>query len=466
MTKKDIGIVICNFNKVDYLKGCLETLYKSNFENLTYDVIVVDNASTDGSSKFVKDNYSQIILLENETNTGGSGGFDRGIRYSIQKKYDYVVLLDNDILLETNTILNLFKYIKINPEIGVVGSKICTMDNRDILQEMGSFIDFDNKFNVYTPLKSHKDDNSIPEIVNCDYVPACCMITSKEVLKKVGSFNTEHFIYWDDMDWCTRVKKAGYKIHAINSSRVFHKMGVLNHTNTFGLYYFERNRIMFFLKYIEDDDKFDKFSYSLCDWFLRMSFFSNLKRNYATPKSFLCAIDDLFIGKLGKQDDSIFIKEPEQNIFEKYDLSEMETVVIYMQKDMISNRRVYLYLKNFYRKISLYCDEENYDLIKSNFDEKIISQKEFCETNFKTIFYVQEHILDFKENKNFDDRYIFIDQYINVLNLNEIKNLNSQYKMYEDIFKNIYQPVLYKKFKLIRTKIRNINEKKYISFSL
>jgi GT2 family glycosyltransferase len=83
---KDLGIVICNFNKVDYLKGCLETLYKSNFENLIYDVIVVDNASTDGSPDFIKENYPQIILLENETNTGGSGGFDRGIRYAIQEQ--------------------------------------------------------------------------------------------------------------------------------------------------------------------------------------------------------------------------------------------------------------------------------------------------------------------------------------------------------------------------------------------
>lgn len=453
---KDLGIVICNFNKVDYLKGCLESLYKSNFENLTYDVIVVDNASTDKSPDFVRENYPQIILLENQTNTGGSGGFDRGIRYAIQKEYSYVVLLDNDILLEENTILNLFKYIKANPKVGVVGSKICTMDNRDILQEMGSFIDFENRFNVYTPLKSHKDDISLPEIVVCDYVPACCMITTKEVLNKVGSFNTNHFIYWDDMDWCTRVKKAGYEIHAINSSRVFHKMGVANHTNTFGLYYFERNRIMFFLKYIEED-KFDKFSNAICNWLLPLTFFSNLKGNYATPKSFLCAIDDLFIEKLGKQDDSIFIKKPELNIFEKYSLDKNDNIAIYMQENMISNRRVYLYLKNFYKNVSIYCDEKNYDLIKANFDEEPLFQKEFLQKDFKTIFYVQEHILDFKEDKLFDDIYIFIDQFVNVANLNEIKNLNSQYKMYEDIFKNIYQPVLDKKFRMIRDRLKGIN---------
>ncbi len=313
MFKKDLGIVICNFNKVDYLKGCLETLYKSIFKNLSFDVIIVDNASTDGSSEYVKENYSDVILLQNEINTGGSGGFDRGIRFAIEKEYKYVALLDNDILLEKDTIINLVEYIKNNPQVGVVGSKICTMDNPDILQEMGSFIDFEDKFNVYTPLKSHKDDDSLPDFVVCDYVPACCLITTNEVLKKVGSFNVEHFIYWDDMDWCTRVKIAGWEIHAINNSRVFHKMGAANHTNTFGLYYFERNRIMFFLKYIEDC-KFDNFVNVISNWIKTLIFFSHLKGNYATPKSFLCAIDDLFIGKLGKQDDSIFIKEPEQNI--------------------------------------------------------------------------------------------------------------------------------------------------------
>lgn len=453
---KDLGIVICNFNKVDYLKGCLETLYKSNFENLIYDVIVVDNASTDGSPDFIKENYPHIVLLQNETNTGGSGGFDRGIRYAIQEEYNYVVLLDNDILLEKNTILNLFKYIKENPNVGVVGSKICTMDNPDVLQEMGSFIDFEDKFNMRLAFKSHKDDNSLPEIVICDYVPACCMITTNEVLKKVGSFNTKHFIYWDDMDWCTRAKRAGYEIHAINNSRVFHKLGSANYTNTFGFYYLERNRIMFFLKYIEDD-KFDKFVNIICNWFITLSFFSNLKGNYATPKSFLCGIDDLFIGKLGKQDESIFVKEPEQDIFIKYSLNLKENIAIYMQEDMISNRKVYLYLKNFYKNISIYCDEENYDLVKANFDENPILQKEFLQNNFKTIFYVQEHILDFEEDKSFDDRYIFIDQFVNVANLVEIKELNSQYKMYRDIFQNIYEPVLYKKFKLIRDNlVRNL----------
>ena len=448
---KDLGIVICNFNKVDYLKGCLETLYKSNFENLSYDVIVVDNASTDESVKFVKDNYKEVILLENEINTGGSGGFDRGIRYAQEKEYKYVALLDNDILLEENTIINLLKYIKSNPNVGIVGSKICTMDNQYILQEMGSFIDFDDKFNVKTPLKSHKDDETLPEVVKCDYVPACCLITTNEVLQKVGSFNTDHFIYWDDMDWCTRVKKAGYEVHAINSSRVFHKMGASNHTNTFGVYYFERNRILFYLKYLPDT-KVKEFTDSICNWFLNSIFFSSLKGNYATPKSLLFAIDDLFSHNMGRQDNSIFIKEEQINPFEKYNLTIDDKVCLYLTDNMITNRKMYLYLKNFYGdKMSIFYDKKNEKLIKQNFDEGyIISRNEFENRKFDRIFLPLEHILDYNENILSGDNYIYIDQFINVVSYKEMYNLKASYEMHYNMFKNIYQPVIEKKFKKVR----------------
>lgn len=449
MNKKDLGIVICNFNKKEYLEGCLRTLFQSILNDISYDVIVVDNASTDGSAEFVKKNYPHVVLLENEINTGGSGGFDRGIQYILKNEYTYVALLDNDILLEENTLINLIDYIQNNPQVGVVGSKICTMDNPNILQEMGSFIDYENKFNVSTPLKSHKDDESLPEVVICDYVPACCMITTNDVLKKVGSFNTGHFIYWDDMDWCTRVKKAGWEIHAINHSRVFHKMGAANHTNTFGVYYFERNRIMFFLKYLEDA-QFEKFSNAICNWLLPMIFFSNLKGNYATPKSFLCAIDDLLLGNLGKQDESIFIKEPELNIFNKYNLKSSDHICIYLQHNMISNRKTYLYLKNYYAHINIYCEPQNFDLIQSNFDERVISYEDFMTTNFKTIFAIEEHVLDFIDNEIYKKNYIFMDQFINVISYDEIKSLKTSYTMFEDIFRNIYQPLIKKKFLIIK----------------
>ena len=446
---KDLGIVICNFNKVDYLKGCLETLYKSNFENLSYTVVVVDNASTDESVNFIKDNYKEVVLLENEVNTGGSGGFDKGIKYSIEKEYKYVALLDNDILLEENTILNLVKYIKENPKVGVVGSKICTMDNPKVLQEMGSFIDFDEKFNIETPLKSHLDNDELPDVVVCDYVPACCLITTNEVLKKVGSFNTDHFIYWDDMDWCTRVKKAGFEIHAINNSRVFHKMGAANHTNTFGVYYFERNRIMFFLKHLEES-KIEAFINSVCTWLLSMTFFSNLKKNYATPISLLMGLDDLFINDLGKQDKSIIIKETVKPIFELYKLKPNYKVALCFNENMKANRIVFETLVGFFKNIDFYSNKNDIKILKKNFDIKIKSIELFNENNYDKSFVVLNHILECKKEENSLEKVIYIDEYLNSSRVEDIDNLLVSYLMYKDIFMNIFKPVLERRFLSIK----------------
>lgn len=449
MVKKELGIVICNFNKVEYLKGCLETLYKSNFEKLSYDVIVVDNASTDESVEFVKKNYPSIILLENETNTGGSGGFDRGIQYVMKQNYTYVALLDNDILLESDTILNLIKYIKENPKVGVVGSKICTMDNPEILQEMGSFIDFSEKFNIETPLKSHKDDDSLPEIVKCDYVPACCLITTQEVLQKVGSFNTKHFIYWDDMDWCTRVKIAGWEVHSINSSRVFHKMGAANHTNTFGVYYFERNRILFFLKYL-DEKQLHSFIDSLCLWLLSVTFFSNLKGNYATPISLLMSIDDLFTNNLGKQEKSVLSKEKTKSIFEIYGLSPENKIALCLNDNLKANRIVFELLSKFFKNLDCYTNEEYHLLLQNNFNVPIKTMKEFNEKKYDKLFIVLNHLLDYTNKDNIYQNTIFIDEYLNSSSCESIDTLLSSYKMYKDVFMNIFKPVLEKKFLSIR----------------
>ena len=437
---KNIGIVVCNFNKREYLQGCLKTLFASNFDDNTFDVIVVDNASSDDSVHFIKENYQSVILLENEINTGGSGGFDRGIRYCIEKKYEYVCLLDNDILLEKDTILNLLNYIKVNPNVGVVGSKICTMDNPDILQELGSFIDWEENFNLKTLYKGYKDDETLPEIVKCDYVPACCLITTKRVLQKVGSFNTDHFIYWDDMDWCTRVKRHGWEIHAINDSRVFHKMGVANHSTTFGTYYFHRNRLMFFLKYL-DESKIQKFIDATSKWLLSLSFFSYLKKDYATPTSVEFAIDDLLLQNLSKQEDSILERNKDINIFTRFNFRCDECTCIYLSNENDKNHSTINMLSNYFHKLEIITELNNL-------------------SRYKYFFIFTNHILDFnpKEYLELNDKTIIIDKYMNSEYLNNHYSLMESYINFKETFENSSKIILEKRLKRIRKFVRGFDE--------
>ena len=305
--QRDIAIVICNFNKKDYLKQCLDSLFTSDIKRDSYDVIVVDNASEDGAPEMVRSEFNDVLLLENKINNGGAGGFARGINYAIEHNYNYLVLLDNDIRLESNTLSELKKHIDNYSDVAIVGSKICTMDDPDVLQELGSFIDME-KFNATTPLKGHKDSDNLPEIVECDYVPACCLIARMDVVKKIGAFDVDHFIYWDDMDWCTKARELGYKIHAINSSRVYHKMGAINTTNTFSLYYFERNRILFFLKHLQEND-IQKFTDTVAKELINLTFFSNEKKKYNSAISQMLGLSDLERGILGRRDERILVKE-------------------------------------------------------------------------------------------------------------------------------------------------------------
>ena len=102
MSKK-VGIVICNYNKQMYIVKCIESVLKSSFHD--FDIYVVDNASTDDSVKKIREHFgTQVILLENKENLGGSGGFNTGLREALKREYEYLMLVDNDIVMDPHAI--------------------------------------------------------------------------------------------------------------------------------------------------------------------------------------------------------------------------------------------------------------------------------------------------------------------------------------------------------------------------
>lgn len=302
-----LAIIICNFNKSAYLRQCLESVFASRGLEFEHQVIVVDNASTDDSVSLIKTDFPQVVLLENQHNEGGSGGFARGMEYAANQQFSHIALLDNDIRLESETLISLFEYLRHNPSVGVVGSKILSMDNPQYLQELGSYIDWEN-FAVRVEFKGAQDSPELPAVTVCDYVPACCLMTRLEVLQQVGSFDRRHFIYWDDMDWCWRVKQAGYQIHAISQARVCHKMGAQNLATTFASYYFERNRVLFFLKHLPED-RIAAFIQHWAERCCNTLFFCQFKQTPNLALSLLFAYEDVLSDQLYRQDGHVLPRE-------------------------------------------------------------------------------------------------------------------------------------------------------------
>lgn len=258
---KKTGIVICNYNKREYVIPCIQSVLESKTDD--FDIFVVDNASTDDSVSAIRETYgNQVTLLVNSENLGGSGGFNTGIRKVLEEGYEYLYCLDNDVLVDENAVGALVSYLDEHPDTGVAGSIVYHMDYPKYVQQYGLDIDFEN-YTAITHYADFLDDGSIPEVNFCDTVATCSVMLRTSCIKNtdIGIMPENNFIYWDDMEWIYRFTLAGFKVVTIRDSVVLHKMGSnVKPTNTFINYYMWRNRLNFFMRYTPEE-KIETMSY-------------------------------------------------------------------------------------------------------------------------------------------------------------------------------------------------------------
>ncbi|WP_349921782.1 glycosyltransferase family 2 protein [Aeromonas veronii] len=245
---KPICVVICNFNKQDYVLGAIESVLKT--ADQLADVLVVDNASTDDSAALIRQLYPNIRLDVLKENIGGSGGFAHGMHQAQQMGYRYITLLDNDAVVLPNTLAGMMDLLANHSDIGVVGPAVCKMDNPEVVQEVGANVSLkDATFSFHLNFAGESYASIAMELVDCDYVPACCLMTKAEIIQQIGGFDEDFFLYWDDIDWCVRVKDAGWRVVAQPRLQALHKGGGANATNTLPRYYYWRNKLRFFAKH-------------------------------------------------------------------------------------------------------------------------------------------------------------------------------------------------------------------------
>ncbi len=249
----EIGIFICNYNGKEYVLRCIESLLQQTIKH--FDIHVVDNASSDGTVSAVKKRYGDIVsILCNQENLGGAGGFERGLQVALEKRYKYIVLLDNDIILDNKVLENMEYYLDCHDNVGIVGSKVMMMDMPDTIQDYGDYLDFE-RFQEKIGYRGWKDSEELPEVNECDYVPSCAIMIRASMLRKSGTMPTDNFIYYDDIELSHKMALNGGKTVTLGNAKVWHKGGFRKAAvHTFSKYYFLRNRLHFFAKYIKEID--------------------------------------------------------------------------------------------------------------------------------------------------------------------------------------------------------------------
>ena len=224
MSKK-LAIIIVNWNSYDLTHDTLVSLSNTTYTN--YNIIVVDNCSEDGSGEKLKENFSNIILLQSTKNNGFTGGNNIGMQYAIEHGYENVLLLNNDVAVAPNFIEPLLQKLASHENIAAVQPLIYFHHNHELIWNAGS------KYNALlgiprTPQYNKKDigQQEIKKQKQIDWITGCAIMLKTKALQKVGLFRESFFIYYEDVDLSFRLKAAGYELAYEPSSVIYHIAGM------------------------------------------------------------------------------------------------------------------------------------------------------------------------------------------------------------------------------------------------
>jgi GT2 family glycosyltransferase len=244
VNQNKIAIVVLNWNgKKDTLE-CLESIRKIDYQN--FDVIVVDNGSRDDSVKAIEKEFPEVNVLETGDNLGYAGGNNYGIRYAIRNGADYILLLNNDIIVESQLLNSFIQAAHRVPRWGILAAKIFYFSHPNKIWYAGArrikktanFMHLGKGC-----IDNGKDFNTLTET---DYACGCALFLRSSLLQKIGLFDERFFLTYEETDLSYRARAYGYKCFLVPEAKVWHKISVSfggEHSPLF-IYFLTRNSLL------------------------------------------------------------------------------------------------------------------------------------------------------------------------------------------------------------------------------
>lgn len=251
-SSKHVIVLILSYNGKSLLEDSISSYLANQYPN--FEVVVIDNGSTDGTKEWVADNYPQVTLLRTEVNLKYSGGFNFGLKYAFdEKNCDYVLITNNDVKVQDSVIEELVKIAETDDKIAFVTGKVYYYDLPDTLQTVGKKYD-EFWWNGGHIGRNEKDIGlyeSVEELAWCDDI---YWLVSKKVYKEVGGYDTEFAFQAEDYDLQARAKMAGYKLYYTPKAKIWHKESMtIGKRSPFKAYYDARNPLIVQMKYRPKD---------------------------------------------------------------------------------------------------------------------------------------------------------------------------------------------------------------------
>ncbi|MDD5327558.1 MAG: glycosyltransferase family 2 protein [Phycisphaerae bacterium] len=250
----DVSIIIVNWNTRDLLSGCIASICEQAGD-INYEVVVIDNASEDGSAEMVREKFPQVTLIENRENRGFAAANNRGI---VVSKGRYVLLLNPDTVILDGAISKAISFADAHSEAAVVGCKVLNPDKT--LQPtcfmfpsiLNMLLSSSYLYKIFPRSKffgrermTWWDRNDIREV---DVVTGCFMLVRREAVEQVGMMDERFFMYGEETDWCYRFKLAGWKVIFAPAGEIIHYGGASSEQKRYEMIIQLRKSILLFMR--------------------------------------------------------------------------------------------------------------------------------------------------------------------------------------------------------------------------
>lgn len=252
-----VSIITVNFDHPEVTCGLLGSLRQITYRNI--EIIVIDNASPTSDPSVIKRDFPEVTFIQSDRNRGFAGGNNLGIR---KAKGKYILLLNNDTEVPPGFLEPLVNKLEADKMIGAVSPKIKFSHSPDTIQYAGI-----PEFNTLTVSiravgKGDKDIGQFDRDSQTAFVHGAAMVVPLEVIRKVGLMAEVFFLYYEEHDWATRIKQAGYQLWYVHDSVVFHKESIsTGKQSPLKTYYLNRSRVLYLRRNVKGIKFFIALSY-------------------------------------------------------------------------------------------------------------------------------------------------------------------------------------------------------------
>lgn len=297
-----VSVIVLNYNGSKHLSDCLKSLNETNYPRKSFEVILADNCSTDDSIELTVKNFSFVKIVKHDRNHGFSDGNNLTVKYA---KGEYLSFLNNDTVVDRNWLKEIMDCL--DSETMIYGSKIMNFYDRNKIDSLGGRITFTGKGYDLEAGKSIKG-NQQPYFTG--FVCGAALTIKKSFFDEVNGFDSNYFIYEDDVDLGWKAWLLGYKVKVIPSSIVFHKFGGLTgkRLSSTRIFYSQRNALMNVTKNLELRNLFIAYivviGFSLMEELILL-FRLELSKLHLIPKAYACffwRLDKTLMNRVDVQD--------------------------------------------------------------------------------------------------------------------------------------------------------------------